>query len=492
MKESEWFVDLRKKRLFIYAVVALFIVLTLPSFIRFYHSNDSLIGSESYYHFRAARELLKHGSYNFFSPPQDIQDISYSPRAYSFNPYQYLLVYTSKILSLSTASRIVPFLLGVITLLLFNLILRNFVSERYKRHIALLLLVTSPAFIYTFTVSNPHSAAITLSLLGFYLFLKKSRIEFILSVFCFVIVSLFSLFNTVLVLLVLLAYILTKKAQHNRFFVVLFIMAIFSFARKFEFFYNYTYTPYIDLVGNLFSDLGGVIGFGIFSIMLAIYCVVTDWDEKSGFVYFFLISLLLLLSVSVIGNFANIYLMFFVSVAAGLGFVRLYESEWSVQFMKSLALLVLVCGLLFSTFSFITRLSSIEPDSEFIASLDWLGSNTFKDGFVLSHYDNGYLISTIARNPVLVDSLSAYGYDQKFLYKVQDTLFYSRKIKDTKQLLDAYKIKYVFITPEMTSGLVWTRPDEGMLFLLKHSSVFNRVYNSSGIDIYEVTNKTVE
>ena len=71
-------------------------------------------------------------------------------------------------------------------------------------------------------------------------------------------------------------------------------------------------------------------------------------------------------------------------------------------------------------------------------------------------------------------------------------MFYSRKIKDTKQLLDAYKIKYIFITPEMTSGLVWTRPDEGMLFLLKHSSVFNHVYNSSGIDIYEVTNKTVE
>jgi hypothetical protein len=219
---------------------------------------------------------------------------------------------------------------------------------------------------------------------------------------------------------------------------------------------------------------------------------VTCWKEKASFVYFFLLSLLLVLSLSLIGNFSNIYLVFFVSIASGIGFIRLYESEWSVPSMRNLALLVLVCGLLFSTFSFITRLGSMEPDRAVMDSLDWLGSNTFKDGFVLSHYDNGYLISTVARNPVLVDSLSSYGYDQKFLYKVQDSLFYSRKIKDTKQLLDAYKVKYIFITPEMASGLVWTRHDEGLLFLLKHSSIFSKVYSSAGIDIYEVTNKTIE
>jgi hypothetical protein len=355
----------------------------------------------------------------------------------------------------------------------------------------LLILVINPAFIYAFTVSSPHSAAVFLSMLGFYLFLQKSRIKFILSVLCFVVVSLFSVFHTLFVLLLLLAYVSTRRHQQSRFFIVLFIMALLSFARKIDMYYNYTYTPSIDVVGNLFSDLGGVIGFGIFSILLAFYGLVSAWEDKARFVYFFILSLLLIVSLSIIGNFSNIYLMFFVAVAAGLGFVRLYEAEWSIPFLKNLALLVIVCGLLFSTLSYVTRLSSMEPDKDIIEGVEWLGSNAFKDEFVLSHYDNGYLISAVARNPVLVDSLSSYGYDQKFLYKVQDSLFYSRNLKQTRQLLDAYRIKYIFITPDMASGLVWNKPDEGMLFLLSHSNVFNKVYNASGIEIYEVTNKTV-
>jgi hypothetical protein len=484
-------INLKKYNLFVLAIVLLLVVLAFPTFVRFYEDNDSLVGSESYYHFRAAAKLLSTDSYSIFTPPEDIQDISFSPRSYFFNPYHFLLAFASKVVSLHTASRIVPFLLGIFSMLIFNLILKRFINEDYKRHIILILLIINPAFIYTFTVSNPHAAAIALSLLGIHFFLREKRYNLILSALCFAVVSLFSIFNTLLVVLILLAYILIRKHKHSWFTIILFVLAIFSFTRRASFFYNYAFSPDVNVVGNLFSDLGGIIGFGIFTIILAVYGIVSNWKHKSDFMPFFLLSVALLVSLFFIGNLANMYIMFFVTIAAGIGFVRLYELKWNVLTVKNLTLLILACGLIFSATSYMTRLTAMPPDKATIESLDWLGDHAFKDEFILSHYDNGYLISTVARNPVLVDSLSASDYDQQFLYKVQDTLFYSRKLPQTKQLLEAYKIKYIYITPEMKQGLVWSKPNEGLLFLLTSKSTFNKVYEKDDIEIWEVINTTV-
>jgi hypothetical protein len=477
---------LRKRNLFPIVLVIMFFVLVFPTLLRFYHGNDSLIGSESYYHFRAARELIRSGSLNLANPPESIPDASYSPRDYIFNPYHYLLVYASKAISLLTASRIVPLLLGFLSVLVFNLILKGFFEESYKRHVILLLLVLNPAFIYTFTVSNQHSAAIFFTLLGFLFFMRKGAAGTLLSLLCFSVVSLFSLFNAVLVILLLLAYTLTKRDRQSRFIVSVIFIALFSFASRVSLFYNYTYTPKVNIFSNLFSDLGGIIGFGIFTIVLAVYGIFKGWKEKSGFIYFMILGLLAVASLLFIGNVANMYIMFLISIPAAIGFLKLYDSDWTFGDVKKLALLILVCGIMFSTTSYLTRLSAMPPSKDVFESLNWMADNAFKDGFVLSHYDNGYLISTIARNPVFVDSLSAYDYDQRFLYKVQDTMFYSRDLEETKQLFSVYRISYIYVTPDMKSGLVWSRDNEGLRFLFTSQKTFNRIYEKNGIEIWQV------
>lgn len=484
-------IDLKKRNVFVFALIALFIVLTLPTFLRFYAGNDSLVGSEPYYHFRAARELLEEGSLNLFSPPKDVPDLSYSPRDYFFNPYHYLLVYASRLVSLQTASRVVPFIMGIASLLLFNLILRRFVGEGYKRHLILLMLVLSPVFIYTFTVSNPHSAAIALTLLGFYLFMLESRSGLLLSALCFVAVSLFSLFNTFLVILLLLAYVLTMRRGQNRFIIIVLVLALFSFAGRAAFFYNYSYAPDVNVFGSFISDLGGLLGFGIFSVVLAVYAVSSGWKAKGRFICFFFLALLLIASLFFMGNVANMYLMFIVAVASGLGFVRLYGLKWNVVAVKNLTLLILICGILFSTTSYLTRVVDLHPDQDALESLDWLGDNAFKDDFVLSHYGEGYLISTVARNPVIADSFASSDYDQEFLYKVQDSMFYGRKLDQTKRLFRDYDVRYIYLTPEMKDGLVWSRPNEGLLFLFTSRSTFEKVYDDGGYEVWEVLNTTI-
>lgn len=483
---EEIMLNLKRRNLLLFAIVIMLVVLTLPTFVRFYEGNDSLVGSEPYYHFRAARELIKAGSYNPFSPPDSVHDTSYSDRDYFFSPYHYLLVYASKFVSLYAASRLVPLLLGIVSLLVFNLLLRRFVAEAYQRHIILLLLVLNPAFIYTFTVSNPQAAAIALSLLGFYFFLKEGKLCLFLSVLCFALVSIFSLFNALLVIVLLLAFILTKNELQSRFVIIVFLLAIFSVAKRASFFYNYTYAPQLNIFGNLFSDLGGMIGFGIFSIVLAVCGVASSWKFKSRFIFFFVLAILLLGSLFFVGNVANMYLMFLVAVAAGVGLVDLYDAKWKVRPVKGLALLILFCGIIFSTASYMTRLGSMPPDRGAVDSLGWMGLNTFKDGFVLSHYDDGYLISTLARNPVLADSLATASYDQQFIYKLQDSIFYSRNLNNVKYLFNAYNIKYIYVTPEMKSGLVWSRHDEGLLFLFTSKSTFQNIYSKEGYDVWEV------
>jgi hypothetical protein len=349
-----------------------------------------------------------------------------------------------------------------------------------------LLLVLNPAFIYTFTVSNPNAAAICISLLGLYLFLHKSRTTLMFSAVCFAIVSLFSLFNALVVLLVLFAYVLLKREKQNRFVVVLMFLAVFSFARRTSMFFNYTYSPSTDFIGNLFSDLGGITGFGIFTVVIAVYGVVSNWKNKGEFLHMFFVAIALLLSLFFVGNIVNMYLMFFVAVAAGLGFVKLYEYQWDIPSLKNLALLVLACGIIFSTVSFMTRIANAEPDRVAIQSMAWLRDNAYKDSFVLSYYGEGYLIATIARNPVIADSLSSSDYDQRFFYKLEDTLFYSRNLKDARQLIDSYKIKYVYVTPAMKEGLVWSRQNEGLLFLMTNTQNFRKVYENKGIEIWEV------
>jgi hypothetical protein len=126
-----------------------------------------------------------------------------------------------------------------------------------------------------------------------------------------------------------------------------------------------------------------------------------------------------------------------------------------------------------------------------VDSLEWLGSNTFKDKFVLSDYNDGFYISTIARNPVLSDSYFTQDYDQGFVYKVQNAIFSARRLNDAKYLLDAYKVQYIFITPDMKSGSVWLRENEGLLFLLSSKSTFQKVYDHEGYEIWQVMNTTI-
>jgi hypothetical protein len=194
----------------------------------------------------------------------------------------------------------------------------------------------------------------------------------------------------------------------------------------------------------------------------------------------------ILISYFYVGEGFFMYLAFFIALAAGEGFLRLAERDWSLPMLKNLTLIIIVCGVIFSTISYADRMIDAEPSPETLHSLELLEKASKAGEIVLTHPKYGYYIESVANRKVFADSLSTDNYDQNFLYKVVDSIFTSRSLEDTETLLRTYNIRFVWITPQMKQGLVWNKEEEGLLFLLEKSETFKKVYSTYDYDIWEV------
>ncbi|MFC1753092.1 hypothetical protein ACFL96_06815 [Thermoproteota archaeon] len=487
-RRKEWDIDLKKYNLTFLLIIVVLFVLFVPYLMRFYHGNTAVVGSESYLSTRYALELIEYKELTMTELMEKYSatpDLVYTRRTFHFNPYHVVLAVTGDLFGLKNAARILPIIMGLLSIFLFARILVSLDFERYRRDVILLLLVTSPAFIYAFTFSTSHSLAILLSLLSVYLFTQKHKVWLGLSMVCMFIVSLFSIFNIILLFLVLLAYTLHKDDKKQWFFIALFFSVIFLFIKKVNIYYSYTTHESLNFFSALFSDLGGLIGFGFISIVLVFLGAGLLWKKRKQMLVF-LIPVLILVSYVYVGEGFFMYLSFFVAIAAGEGFRRLTESEWSFSMLKTLTIIVLICGIVFSTVSYTDRLMDSEPSPETLHSLELLEKSSKAGEIILTHPKYGYWVESVADRKVLADSLSTDNYEQKFLYKVADSIFTSRDLEETETLLRTYNIRYIWITPDMKQGLVWDKKDEGLLFLLEKSETFKKVYSTYGYETWEV------
>ena len=109
----------------------------------------------------------------------------------------------------------------------------------------------------------------------------------------------------------------------------------------------------------------------------------------------------------------------------------------------------------------------MQPDNNIKKSLVWLNEYSDSNEVVLSHYSKGSFIEYWAELPVVMDSVFEYAPELNERYNDSTRIFNSRSLKETKKLLDKYKIKYIWIDPEMKNGLVWLEDKEGLLFLYR-------------------------
>jgi len=466
-------INLTQKKVFFAAIfLALFLLLLIPS-IRLFTNKPLFPEEHPYYHLKMS-EYIKENNIPIQEPLIE--------RPYIPQPYHILLAFTDPFLG----SLIIPLLCGIISLVIFYLILKQLNLKLLNITTILLSLILSPIFVFLFSTSNQYALTIMLILIGFLFFIKKKN-YFIPSLVIFASIPFFGILPSFISVLLLLIYSINHKEKLKYFFTILFSLTLIFIAYQVPLLYHYgiphtTKNIYPNILVNLLSDLGAHTGYGIFALMLSLVGFYTLWRTKKQIILYSILLSLFFLSFFIPEIY--IYLGFIIPVFAGFGLSYIIKKKWKIDLIKTLTIILIICGLLFSTLSYINNLTNALPDKKTINSLDWLKENTATTDKIFSHYSKGLWIETISDRPVLLDSKVYHIESLKTKLNDFNTTFYSRNLKTTTPILNKYNIKYIYIDEKMKKGQVWTREKQGLLFLFRNSKIFKKVYDQNNIEIW--------
>src|SRR3989344_7403282 len=264
------------------------LILAAPQVLRYFLIGDVLIGEEPYYFLRLSNFI------NEFKEIPNYDSLSYGGRYISSELGWPLLLSFNPILF----SKLLPFLFGIGSLILFY-----FILIKIKKEIAFLssmLLLLSPPFIYLFSVSNKFIVPVFLSLLGIYLLINK---KYFLTVCCFTLISFFSILASLLMLILFLIY---SRKEKIKLYWSLLLSSLVSLSISFQLFsliikfgfpeilkFTYKETGIRFLFQKLIFEIGGLYGLGFFLIILSLVGIYAFWKKKYKYLYFYLILIFL-------------------------------------------------------------------------------------------------------------------------------------------------------------------------------------------------------
>lgn len=480
--------SLQKKNFNLYIFILAFVFLLTVPLLRSYFNNSIVIGEEAYYHLRIAEQITKEGI-----PTHD----NLSNSDYTFNPLHILLSLFVYFIGEKTTSIFFPFMLGLLSLVIYLKILEKWGFDPIKKLFAFFILILSPIFIYTFSTINSFSLVVFLNLAGFYFFMtsekrylfflkKEKKLNFYLSLLIFAIIPFFGFFNLLITLAILLAYSSFEKSKLNNFyfisFILLIISLIFSNSTIYPFFFSQEFSLTLNVFTKFIFQLGAMPGFRVVTLLLAFIGFFRLWSEEKKRAALFIFLLLFVFSFFV--SDIIFYLNFLLVIPATYGFLMLFNMKWKVNLIRKLTLIILIISLLFSSFSAIGKISYSEPGKSTMESLGWLKSNSKENEVVLSYYKNSFWIQKISERPTFLDPTMENNQNYNKLFNITHQIFYGRNLENTASIFKEYNISYIWINKEMKKGKVWKKSDQGLLFLLKNSEIFKKIYDKDNIEIW--------
>ena len=459
---------------FIFVFLLSIILLITPIISRFVFFGGLPRGRFNYHDIRLAR-LVKD---NFMNGKFGLTfEDELTSRVYVVKPYYLILAFLLNFFTDSQILNFMPLLLGVITFLLFYMILTMFKVEKDVRIVSLGFLALSPAFISNFTVLNEGAVLTTISLLGFILLFQKRNYASVIGSLLLVFCSLNNLWLSIIVFFTLLIFLINNRKKNCVFWritllLTFLIISILNLYIRIKF---STVTINQNII-DLFSEISFSSGFSVLTLILAMIGFIIVRKKKPIIKGLFFV---MLISILVFNSEVILYANFLVCLLSAYALVWMLRRDWALKELKFWSLTIIICGLLFVALSVDFRVASSGPtlhDFDVLYSLAEL-----KGGKTLSHYKNGFWIEYFSNKSTLLDDFS----DEKS-FKSAKIIFYSLNLTKTLNEIEKNKIKYILITPDMKLGVVWSKSDEGLLFLLKNSKRFNLLYNKNKYEIWEV------
>ena len=362
-------------------------------------------------------------------------------------------------------------LMGVASLLVFYSLITRFGPE--ERTLMALLLVTSPAFIYTFSSLNVHAFSVLLMLVAIKLLIENKEMSYP-ALFILLVTATLSLFGALLALIVLFIYFNARKSREAM------AALLASFFMVLLYYIMFNPEKIIVSAGSMsrqfFSSTGAISGYSLLFALLAIIGFLALWKKKS-MAYSALV--FLLAAYFFFGSTANTYLVFVLSVFAGEGLYLLLKRRWALKFIKHLSMAIIILGVLFSTATYYPRLVSGGPDKAVVESFEAM--EDLPDGMVLSHCSNTYWINYFSVHKAFIDDCS-----EKQKMETAKKIFYATDIEAAQAALKENGVRYIWIDPDMKRGQVWDTAQQGLLFLFRNSETFKNIYRGSGIEVWQV------
>jgi len=446
-------------------IIACILVLAIVPLLR---SDNSYSGEEAYLHLRMAENqegLFDKLSYGGRFAPYSLglaSVLSFNPNIFGYG---------------------LPLILGVLSFLLFLGLLKEF---KVENKLASLILILSPGFLFLFTTLNKLIIPVFLTLLGFYLMFRKSKLN-LLTIPVFAIIPLFNIMVSIISLFLVFLLIQFKlKNKRGLFYIILPITIIISGLYLGYIARNTTFERLMFEIGKqgingklqqIFSEMGGNYGLSIFGSILAIFGMINNWKNKYQdlFVFFSVFSLIILMMFRIE---AIIFLNFFIVVFAAKGFNAFFKARWESKNLRFFILLTLICGIIFASVAQTSKIVNSLPNEAINDGLEYLEDLPF--GIVFSDHSRGYWINYAGKANVMDDNF-IFAPNVNERWEDSQELFYTRDWKIAKKIIDKYNIKYIWIDKDMQEK-IWDNEEEGLLFLLEYSTSFKKIYDNK--DVY--------
>ncbi len=450
-------------------VVLSFLLLFAAKVLRWKYNAGNFIGVDSYFQLHLAQqgglhvfEPLLSGGVPFFAEPG----------------WPFLLSFAPELLG-----HVLPVLFGVLTLVVFLLLLQK--VDFFTRMLAGLFLIISPPFLYLFSSTTKFAPAAFLSLLAVYVYYYHHRH---LGLFFVGLVALFSVSCAVLLFILYLGFV-ARKARWSENLLYTCTVVLFFLICVYPLFSQYGFPGAILLkqaglvatLNSTFIEFGSLDGFGIFLFLLALCGGTVYYAKQYRFLWFYLGAIVVIVLAAYLP--ATLYLAnFALAFFAALGYKYLSEKKWNHDTLRQLALLVIVCGVLFSSTAYVNELTQFSPSYHDIRATEFL--STQPPGALAAPANYGSWLLQ-AQHPIVLSTQTLYVPDAFTREDALDLLYTSDDIEDTLTILHTYDIKYIWIDEDIKQAYWDGRSDRGFLAATIDNPLFHVVYSNGDVQLVE-------
>lgn len=468
------------------AIIALGIfLLVFPFCTRALAGEPLLPGGESYGHLRIAETITEHGI--------PANDPALPERAYTLTLFDGLLAAFVRVLGPTVGALLLPFLLGLGTLAALALTVRRWKIPAAIARGIMLVFVLSPLFVAAFTQASPRG----LELLLFLLYLlalapateELTKLRLAGRVLCAAILAAaLATFGVVPAIAAFSLPLLVRTVNHR----VPHHVAVASVA-AFITLITVALPAYLQSEAPAFakplpvvlaiSDFGGAGGMSVFAWLLAFIGLVLLWQFTHRY-YALLLCTTLVLAAALLLPTALVTGMIAIAFLAGYALAFFARMEWSFEDIRTLTLLVLACGLLFSTLAHAMELAHGQPTAETRDAA--LALRTMPAGAILAHPDDGFWYAYWSGKQVWMDGWLRATPRVNERWTVAQQIWHAQDIMRAQPVLARNRIGALVITDDMREGKVWDLPEQDLLFLLRNNETFKSAHRSSSVDIWTV------